>query len=118
VVFFQEESVWKGDVRVKWLISKRAMMHIGLLAVLIISGQANASSQWPFPQGTYPRDAVYYQYLLDGTSQDQRSKPDERRLDVVRDKSRGVPNTQDNDKSMWSLGDTDEYEHYDYWVSK
>ena len=91
------------------------MMLVCLLAVLITSGQSYASTQWPFPQGPYPRDAVYYQYFLESTSQNQSS---DRSSGVVRDNNVAVPSEAETDKSMQSLGDTDNYENYDYWASQ
>ncbi len=99
----------------KCLILRRTMIYVSLLTVLIMNGQAYASSQWPCPHAAYPLDAVYYDYLLYGTSENSRFNNDERILEADMLEQRGLVREPVTDRAIWNQINLDDHEYYDYW---
>lgn len=92
----------------KYQTFRRTLPHLSLITVLFVSGQVQASDQWPFPYETYPRDFVYAQYELQEISENPKfNKEEELESETL------------SLKEIVSNSDSDQYpevdEHYDYW---
>ena len=48
----------------KYSIVRRYVILTSLLVLMVLTGQVCASSQWPYPRSSYPRDVAYlYSFL-------------------------------------------------------
>ena len=97
----------------KYTILKGNLIIVGMLTVLFASGQAH-STQWPFPHEAYPKDVIYYSYLLQGTAEDSRFNNAEKILDVRSIEVEGSQNQPETDRAGSKHQHQTDYETYGY----